>query len=221
LDAETRLFYIALGGVALAVLGLIMLVMAAFRIRWYWGLAVVLFFPLALPIFLIRHFKAAAWPVAMIAVGVAVGAAPIAYNKLMPVDLGPYEKLVGGELHVTLTKWNRKDYSVLASKPTTVVLQMANPDVTNSTLINLKGMSRLRELDLSGTQVDDDGLKELEALNLLDTLRLKGTKISDEGFRKWLQPREALKQLDLRGTAVTKEAGKAWKEAQAGRRLLQ
>ena len=97
----------------------------------------------------------------------------------------------------------------------------ANQDVTDSTLLNLRGMTRLRELDLSGTQVDDDGLKELEPLKGLETLRLQGTRITDEGFRKWLQPREGLKQLDLRKTAVTKETGKAWRDAQAGRRLLQ
>ncbi len=221
MDSETRLFYIALGGGVLAAIGLLWLIVAAFRVKWYWGLAVLVFLPVGLPIFVLRHFKPAALPLLVVAIGLAIGSAPIAFNKLKPVDLGPYEKKVGEETHLTLTKWDRKDYSVLAAKPSTVVLQMANPDVTDSTLTNLRGMTRLRELDLSDTQVDDDGLKELESLNLLDTLRLKETKITDEGFRKWLEPREALKQLDLRGTAVTKETGKAWRDAKAGRRLLQ
>jgi Leucine Rich repeat len=221
LDPETRLFYIAVGGVALAAIGLLWLIVASFRVKWYWGLAVLLFLPIALPIFIIRHLKASAWPLAIVAIGLAIGSAPIVYNKVTPVDLGPYERKVGDEIHLTLTKWDRKDYSILADRPGTVVLQMANPDVTDSTLINLKGMAKLRELDLSNTQVDDDGLKELEPLAGLESLRLKGTKITDEGFKKWLEPRGTLRQLDLRGTAVTKETGKAWRDAKDGRRLLQ
>ena len=222
LDAETRLFYIAAAGLGLAVVGLLWLIVAAFRVRWYWGLAVLLFPPLGLAFgFRLHVRKEAAWPLAILAIGLAVGSAPILYNKFTPIELGPYEKTVGNELHLTLTGWDRKDYSILAAKPEAVVLQMANRDVTDQTLINLKGMTRLRELDLSNTQVDDDGLKELEALPGLETLRLKGTRITDEGFRKWLAPREALIQLDLQGTGVTKESGKAWKDARPGRRLLQ
>jgi hypothetical protein len=219
---ETTLFYsIAVPGVALAAVGLLWLIVAAFRVKWYWGLALVLFLPVGLPIFAFRHFKAANWPLAIMALGLAIGSAPLAYNKLIPVDLGPHEKVVGGELHLTLTGWDRKDYSVLARKPFTVVLQMANPDVTDATLINLRRMTRLRELDLSGTQIDDEGLQELEPLKGLETLWLKDTRITDEGFRKWLQPREGLMKLDLRGTAVTKGTGKAWRDAKADRRLLQ
>ncbi len=161
---ETRLFYIALCGVVVAAIGLLWLTITAFRVKWYWGLAVVVFLPVALPIFIIRHFKPAAWPLALMMAGLAVGSASIIYNKVTPIDLGPYEKVVGDEVHLTLTGWDRKDYSILTAKPEVVVLQMANPDVTDTTLINLKGMSKLRELDISGSQVDDDGLKELEAL---------------------------------------------------------
>ena len=222
MDAETRLFYIAVAGIGLAVVGLLWLIVAAFRVRWYWGLAVLLFPPLGLIFGLRLHVREeAVGPFAIMAVGLAIGSAPILYNKFTPVDLGPYERMVGDELHVTLTGWDRKDYSILAAKPEAVVLQMANPDVTDVTLINLKGLTRLRELDLSNTQVDDDGLKELEGLAGLTTLRLKGTKITDEGFKKWLAPRESLKQLDLQGTSVTKESGKAWKDERPGRRLLQ
>ena len=61
--------------------------------------------------------------------GAAVGLAAFAVS----IDLGPREKIVDRELHVTLTGWNRNtaDYVVLRSKPDIVVLQMANPDVTD------------------------------------------------------------------------------------------
>ena len=221
MNAETSLAPIALAGVVLAIIGLIWLFIAAFRVKWTWGLLMVIFLPITLPVFLVRHFRKAAWPTFLIGLGLMVGSAPLIYNILNPIDLGPYEKVVGGELHLTLTKWDRKDYSILAGKPDVMVLQMANPDVTDATLINLKGMTWLRELDLSHTQVGDAGLKELEAITGLQTLRLRDTKVTDEGFKKWLAPRGGLKQLDLQGTAVTKEAGKAWRVAVPGRRLLQ
>ena len=37
---------------------------------------------------------------------------PPAYQLLAPIDLGPREKMVDGERHITLTGWDRKDYWV-------------------------------------------------------------------------------------------------------------
>ena len=74
------------------------------------------------------------------------------------VDLGPRDKNVDGERHVTLTGWDRGDYSVLRLMPDVSVLQMANADVTDDVLEGLRGMKNLHELDLNGTQVTDAGL---------------------------------------------------------------
>ena len=97
-------------------------------------------------------------------VSLLVTAIPALYIKFVPLDLGPREKLVNGEQHLTLTGWDRKDYSILRHKPDTVVLQMANPDVTDQTLEPLKEMKALQELDLNGTQVTDAGLVVLKDL---------------------------------------------------------
>ena len=220
MDVETRLFYVLAAGYGLAAVGLLWLIVAAFRVRWSWGLSVLVFLPVALPIFVIRHRRPSGWPMLTLLAGLAIGSTPIAYNKMAAVDLGPHEKLVGDELHLTLTGWDRRDYSVLASRPSAVVVQMANPDVTDRTLAYLRDLTRLRELDLNNTQVGDEGLAELEPLVGLELLRLKGTKITDPGFLRWLAPRPALRQLDLRGTAVTEEVALAWKKAKPGRRLL-
>src|SRR5437764_486641 len=85
------------------------------------------------------------------------------------------------------------------SWPEVVVLQMANADVNDETLMFLRGMNQLRELDLNGTQVTDAGLPLLAALPQLKELRLARTKISDEGFRQYVASREALTKLDLTG----------------------
>ncbi len=220
MSVETTLFYAVQAGLALAGVGLLWLIAAAARVRWSWGLGVLVFPPLGL-VFGIKHRKAAARPLLVIAAGLAVAAAPILYNRWVPVDLGPREAMVGDELHLTLTGWDRRDYSLLAGKTGAVVVQMANPDVTDRTLDYLRGMHRLRELDLGATLVGDAGLGVLEGLPALESLRLRDTRITDAGFARWLAPKEGLKQLDLRGTGVSKETGRAWRTARPGRRLLQ
>jgi hypothetical protein len=137
------------------------------------------------------------------------------------VDLGPYERVVDGERHLTLTGWDREDYAILGSKSDAVVVQMANPDVTDATLENLKGFDRLRELDLSETRVTDEGLKILAGLPSLASLRLRDAKITDAGFRATLLNMESLRRLDLTGTAVDRETVEAWEAAQPGRRAMQ
>jgi len=127
---------------------------------------------------------------------------------------------VDGERHLTLTGWDRKDYAVLRTMGDAVVLQMANPDVTDPVLEHLEGMDRLRELDLSDTQVTDAGLRRLRGLESLETLRLKGTAVTDRGMHETLETLPALRQLDLRGTAVRRELVDAWKAAGTGRRAL-
>jgi Leucine-rich repeat (LRR) protein len=157
----------------------------------------------------------------MLFAGVLLVAGPPVVNRLLPIDLGPLERTVGGELHLTLTGWDRKDYSVLRQKPHVVVLQMANPDVEDQTLGYLAGMDRLRELDLNGSKVTDAGLKELRSLPNLESLRLKDTAVTDAGFRESLGTMDSLKQLDLRGTRVSREVVQSWKDAKPGRRALQ
>jgi hypothetical protein len=81
-------------------------------------------------------------------------------------------------------------------------------------------MTRLRELDLSGTQVTDKGLAVLEGLPNLQELRLRNTRITDAGFQEHLAPMESLQKLDIRGTGVSAETARAWREARDGRRVL-
>jgi hypothetical protein len=97
---------------------------------------------------------------------------------------------------------------------------MANPDVTDGTLDDLDGMTRLRELDLNDTKVTDAGLAKLAKIGTLETLRLKDTAITDEGFREHLLPLAGLRELDLRGTKVTGATVREWKAAKPDRRAL-
>ncbi len=211
--------YVFLGGLAVAALGFLALIVVAFRVRWWWGLSSLIFPPMAF-VFAFKYLKKSWIPLTTLFLGLGIAAVPPLYTRLMPVDLGPRERIVEGETHVTLTGWDRKDYSFLRQKPEIVVLQMANPDVTDATLDYLKEMKRLRELDLDDSGVTDAGLVVLAGLPALESLRLRNTKVSDKGFAESLAPRDGLKQLDLRGTGVSREAVQTWKDAKSGRRAL-
>jgi hypothetical protein len=139
----------------------------------------------------------------------------------VPLDLAERVKLVDGRRHVTLTGWDRKDYSLLRLMPDVSVLQMANPDVTDGVLEKLRHMKALQELDLNSTPVTDAGLGVLRDLPALETLRLARTKITDKGFHDALSSKDSLMQIDLRGTSVSRDSAKAWRDAKPGRKAMQ
>ena len=184
------------------------------------GLAVIAIGCLGLIVRAFRHWRKGLAPLMLIGIGLVVTGFPPAYRLLVPIDLGPRERIVNGQRHITLTGWDRKDYALLGSKSDVVVLQMANPDVTDQTLEKLKGMNSLKDLDLDNTQVTDAGLKVLKELPALASLRLKNTRITDQGFQEALAGKDSLMQLDLTGTGVSRETVKAWREAKSGRRVM-
>lgn len=220
IDPEAIGPYILAVGAFLAVTGYVWLIVRAFRAKTSWGL-ISLIPPLGLA-FLPANWKRARLPALVILAGVLTAAVPFGWNYYLRhfVSLGPREKLVDGELHVTLTGWDGKDYSILRARPRTVVLQMANGDVDDATLANLRGMTELRELDLSDTGVSDAGLPLLARLPRLERLRLRKTRITDEGFKTHLAPMSSLMEVDLRGTKVAPGTVRAWREGKPDRRAL-
>jgi hypothetical protein len=216
----SRAFYMQLGGLAVALFAWFWLLVRAFRQNRRWGLGSLVLPPLGL-FFVGRHPRKGIAPLILCMSSLVVAAAPAVYTLCVRLDLGPRDKMVDGQRHLTLTGWDRTDYSVLRLEPDVALLQMANPDVTDETLESLKEMKALQELDLNGTQVTDAGLKILKDLPSLARLRLAHTKISDQGFHDLLSAKESLMQLDLSGTPVNRETAKAWREAKSGRRVLQ
>jgi hypothetical protein len=205
-------------GLVLAIIAWLWMVVAGFHVRFLWGLALLLLPPLVL-IFPLAHWSRGKKPAFVLLLAWVVTAVPYGINWYQEhyASLGPREKMVDGERHITLTGWDGTDYSILRQKPDTVVLQMANPDVNDATLDNLRDMTKLRELDLNGTQVTDEGLKRLAALPGLQELRLARTRITDAGFHEYLAPKESLRKLDLTGTEVKGKTKREWKKAQPGR----
>ena len=161
-------------------------------------------------------------PALLLLVSVLLTGLPIAINVAMSrlTTLGPLDKIVAGERHLTLTGWDRHDYSVIATRPDTVVLQMANADVTDETLKWLVDLKQLRELDLNNSQVTDAGLTVIAQLPNLRDLRLARTKITDEGFRQHLLEKKELLNLELTGTTVASKTVREWKAAVPDRKAL-
>lgn len=215
---ESLFINLFLAGVLLLGFGSIWMLLAAARVRWSWCLGLLLCPPLVL-LFLYRHQRVAAWPAACLACGLVCLLFPAAWTRLVPVDLGPYERIVDGELHLTLTGWDRTDYRVLSQRMNVAVLQMANSDVNNATLTLLQGMPLLKELDISHSQVTDMGLAALEGLPL-EVLRINGCQITDQGFREHLMTHATLRMVDLRGTKVSSAIVREWRQQDRSRRAL-
>jgi hypothetical protein len=208
-------------GFTLAAAGYVWLLHRAIDANQWWG-TVIFFLPALVPIYILLSLRRSWPPLLILLLGGVVIAAPhaIKYYQREYVDLGERLKVVDGEQHVTLTGWDKTDYGLLERLPDTVVLQMANADVTDETLKLLQGMGRLQELDLNDTQVTDAGLKLLAQLPKLQQLRLRNTRITDAGFRESLMPLEQLRNVDVTGTGVKSSTLREWKKAQTGREYL-
>lgn len=160
-------------------------------------------------------------PSLLAAVGIILIVLPAFISQFAAVDLGPREKRVNEEVHLTLTGWEGENYGFLSGRTDVVVLQMANEEVEDKDILYLSQMEKLRELDLNFTQITDKSLETLKELTRLERLRIRKTKITDQGFRLHLLELPNLKQIDLRETEVSKESIDEWKSKKEGRRAMQ
>jgi hypothetical protein len=236
--------YVLFAGLLLVLFGHLWLMWRGFREGFFFGILAIL--PLLNFLLLLFMYRRAVRPALTILLGVGIAAAPMIANRLIPIDLGPRERIVDGELHITLSGWDRseegtwdlgrkiarklnrtingwdrRDYSVLSQLKDVVVLQMnKNLDVTDETLIVLLGQDKLKELDLSETSITDDGLKWVARLPSLKWLRVSRTGITDKGIREHLMDKRSLERLEVFETSVTSETRREWRQAQPGRATM-
>jgi len=157
-------------------------------------------------------------PLALVAAGLVVGAAPFAYQHLYMaiVGLGERERVIAGARALNLTGWDRGDYSILARKPDVVILEMGNADVGDETLALLAGLPNLRELTLNDSAVTDAGLATLARLPSLEALRIARTRVTPEGVRAFLAaPPPRLRQIDVSGNRIPTAILREWRNAGA------
>lgn len=84
----------------------------------------------------------------------------------------------------------------------------AGVPISDAGLVHLKDITKLRSLNLLGTDVTAEGLKHLTPLPMLESLALSGPRIVDAAVTP-LARMKNLKNLELRFTAVTDE-GMKW-----------
>lgn len=216
-----EIYAVAIGlvGLLLVLIGYVWLVLRGVKLGWLWGVAALVPpFPLW---FWLRKPKEATAPWLLILLGLGITAGSVAAGRyLHRIDLGPLEDSSTGELHLTLTGWDRDDYSVLDFKTEAVVLQMANKDVTDEVVQRLIKFDKLQELDLTDTQITDTSLAVLGQLPQLRILKVARTAISDEAFREHLLEREKLLEVDVRGTKVSRDTLRKWKKGNKERKSL-
>lgn len=210
---ESYAIYVLAAGSLCLLLGYLWLWLRAARLGVAWAVALV--FPPSALVLMLSRFRQVRGPALLMVGSGCLIAGVFLTNRLLShhLDLGPRERIVAGQLHLTLTGWQQptEDYAVLAAKTEAVVLQMANPDVDDRTLAYLAQYDALEELDLNDTQVSDAGLARLAALPRLRVLRLRGTHVTDGGFRTYLLDKESLQELDLRDTDVASRTLREWK----------
>ncbi len=214
--------YLLLGGALLAAISFLWLVISGFRQHIGWGFAMILLGPIVCIAYLFVHFRKAWLPTLLLLLaGLCMVSAFFAPILLLHwYGLGEWERTVDGEVHLTLTGWNKpgSDYAKLEKRTDVVVLQMANDDVTDETLTYLKNLTQLRELDLERAQITDEGLKVIKDLPSLEDLRMRKTKITDAGFRTHLLALPRLKNVDVRDTEVTSKTMREWKKVDSENR---
>lgn len=159
-------------------------------------------------------------PLLLMLLGLFIAITPTGLAYFCPVEIIERDKLVNNERHLNLTGWDQKDYASLRDKSDTVVLLMANPDVTDAAIDMLKDFQRLKTLDLNDTKITDRSLEKIARLPKLEELHLERTAVTDAGIKENLVDHPALMVLWLRSTKVSKETADAFKTAKQGRRVV-
>ena len=217
---EGMWIYFLLAGLVLFILGYYWMAFRAVReSSLWWRLGYIP--PFALFYLPFRLGKVIA-PLMLMLLGGLLLATPFVFTRVIEPMLPrhPWEKMVNGELHLTVTGLKAFDYADLKKSPKAVVLQMANAEVDDATLDHLADMISLKELDLTDTRITDAGLEKLKALPALTSLRLRNTKITDAGFRAGILPREWIMEVDVRDTEVKSATMREWKKAKEDRKYL-
>jgi hypothetical protein len=157
----------------------------------------------------------------VVLLGLILGAVPFAYGHGYELifGLGERERMLNGERHLVLTGWDRPTYDILKSRTDTVVLELANVNVNDETLMLLKPFSRLRELTLNDSSITDAAFVTLKDLKSIESLRLARTGITKEGLAEFLSdPPPRLKEIDVSGNSISASALRKWKNQDSEKR---
>ncbi|MGL6074294.1 MAG: hypothetical protein ACRC8S_09045 [Fimbriiglobus sp.] len=224
-----------IGGVLWSIAALWM-VIQGFVTHWGWGLSIMICGS-GWPAYLVLHFRKAILPTLLAIVGIALIAVPsvMVLTKVTKIQQEADARKVtttrteedGTKVEVTnkvltLTGAKREEYAKMKAAKDWTVIQWANKDVTDEDTEDLHGLKELVELDLSNTQVTAEGLHVLEDFPKLQVLKLARTAIQldDKAFADHIAEITTLKDLDVRGSRISKAKLDEWKAKVPGRKYL-
>jgi hypothetical protein len=224
-------------GLALWSIAGLWILIQAFVTHWGWGLGMMFGSIFAWPAYLVMHFKKAIWPTVLAIVGITLIAVPAIMfaTKIAKIQDTADSRNVtttrteedGTKTEVTnkvltLTGSKREEYAKLKQATDWTIIQWANKDVTDEDVENLHGMKGLVELDLSNSQITAESLHVLEDFPKLQVLKLARTAIQfdDEVFAEHIANIKTLKDLDVRGSRISKAKLDEWKAKVPGRKYL-
>lgn len=214
-------FAILVAGIVVAAMGYLWLILRALRTSAGWGIATLLL-PLIGPIaFLVRHFPRAKSPATVALLGLVLIFLPLAINAAFGEKQAPHalQRTTGGVKELTATNAVNPDYEAISANLDLEIIQAARADFTDDVAERLRGLAKLKTLDLSDSAITDKSLAiiaTLPALEKLSLARVKG--ITEAGFQDTVLNMPSLKEIDVRGTAIKVETLRAWRAAGTDRK---
>lgn len=201
-DLEPYALYFMGAGAALLIIGLVWLLIVAFKTGF---------------------IKQAFVPTLVVVLGVAVALFVPVMTKAFPkpiqtTGVEEQKKTADGKVEerLTLTGAVREEYAKLKSGTKYAVIQWANADVTDEDAGVLVDQIELREVDLSNSQVTDATLERLLKLPKLARVYASKTKMTADGVKKYVldNPDCKLTEIDFRNLTPS-VPGKALRDWQA------
>lgn len=209
-ELEPYALYFMAAGAVLLLLGLIWLLIVAFRTG-----------------FIQKAFT----PVLVVLFGAAVALFVPVMNKVFPKPPDTNVKVEqkqneSGEVEEHLTGTGAETAQVkeqLAASKGYVSVQIANKGFTDDDVLPLVGMAQLTFVDLNDNPVTDVTLERLVKLPKLTKLFIARTKVTPEGVKKWVleNPDSKITEVDVTGLNVPGKAIRDWKNADKARKANQ
>jgi hypothetical protein len=214
-------FAILVAGIVLAVIGYLWLLGRAFRTSTGWGIAAFVL-PVIGPLaFLAKQYVRAKSPFTIVLLGLVLVFLPLVLNAAFGEKQAQHalQRTTGGLSEFTATNAVNPDYEAILANPGLEILQSARPDFTDEVAERLRGLIKLKTLDLSDSSITDRSLAIIAGLPTLEKLSLARVKgISEPAFQETVLKMTSLKEIDVRGTAIKVETLRAWRAAGADRK---
>lgn len=207
-------FAILVAGIVVATIGYLWLILRAFRTSTGWGIAT-LIVPVIGPLaFLSKHFPRAKSPVTLVLLGFVLVFLPLAINAAFGEKQAQHalQRTTGGMKEFTATNAVNPDYDAISVNSDLTTVQAARADFTDEVAERLRGLTKLKTLDLSDSTITDKSLAIIATLPTLEKLSLARVKdISEAGFQDTILKMPSLKEIDVRGTVIKVETLRAWR----------